>query len=46
VVSSDELLVTIPLLARTFSIRPTLGRSAAQTWDVLLKPANQPAVIP
>ena len=46
VVSSDELLVTIPLLARTFSIRPTLGRTAAQTWDVLLPPANQPAVIP
>jgi hypothetical protein len=46
VVSSEERLVTIPLLARTFSIRPTLGRTAAQTWDVLLPPANQPAVIP
>jgi hypothetical protein len=46
VVVEDELTVTIPILGRTLTIRPTAGQVTDQTWTVLLPPANQPAVIP
>jgi hypothetical protein len=46
VVTIDEIILNIPLLARTLNIRPALGRTSDQTWEVLLPPANQPAVIP
>jgi hypothetical protein len=46
VVSKDAIVASIPLLGEIFTVRPTLGRTLNQTWDVLLDPANQPAVIP
>lgn len=46
VVSKDAIVASIPLLGESFTVRPTLGRTMNQTWNVLLAPANQPAVIP
>lgn len=46
VVTQQEIVAHIPLLSRTLNVRPVRGRTTQQLWDVLLPPANQPAVIP
>jgi hypothetical protein len=46
VITPEEIMIHIPLLARSLLIRPAQGRSSEQKWEILLPPANQPAVIP
>ena len=46
VVSREPIIATIPLLGETLNLRPTLGQTVAQRWEVVLPPANQPGVIP
>ena len=46
IVTEDEITAHIPYLGRTFTVRPARGRTTEQRWDVLIPPANQPAVIP
>jgi hypothetical protein len=46
IVSFDEIVASIPLLARTLNLRPAQGRRIEQTWEILLPAANHPAVIP
>jgi hypothetical protein len=46
VVSREPITATIPLLGETLNLRPTLGQTVAQRWEVVLPPANQPGVIP
>jgi hypothetical protein len=46
VVTRGEVLVHIPLLGETLTVRPAQGSTTSQPWTVLLPPANQPAVIP
>jgi len=46
VVTREAVVAHLPLLGETLTIRPSVGTTTAQTWTVLLPPANHPAVIP
>lgn len=46
IVTQEDIVIDIPLLARSLNVRPVRGRSSQQAWNILLPPANQPAVIP
>ena len=46
VVTREAVVVHIPLLGETLTVRPVVGSTTSQPWVVLLPPANHPAVIP
>jgi len=46
VVTREAVIVHIPLLGETLTVRPAVGTTTTQPWTVLLPPANHPAVIP
>jgi hypothetical protein len=46
VVTREAVIVHIPLLGETLTVRPAVGSTTNQPWVVLLPPANHPAVIP
>jgi hypothetical protein len=46
VLTQEDIVLHVPLLARSLRVRPVRGRRSEQVWAILLPPANQPAVIP
>jgi len=45
IVSREAVVAHLPLLGETHTIRPSVGTTTAQTWTVLLAPANHLAII-